>query len=94
MYAIMERTEELARAIKEQSSREIRSNTKNDYIRKCESITSSLEDELSNPTLDEDKITMEYDKMSLIIEGELHDPTLVENNELAIEDELSLQEAT
>ena len=30
--------------------------------------------------------------MSLILEGELHDPTLVENNELAIEEESSLQE--
>ena len=33
---------------------------------------------------------MEYEKMTLILEGELHDPTLVENNELASKEELSL----
>ena len=94
MHAIMERitikTKELEKAIKKQSSRELPSNTKNDYIWERESITLSLEDELSNPILDEDKITMEYDKISLIIEGELHDPTLVKNNELPIEEESSL----
>ena len=35
---------------------------------------------------------MEYEKMSLILEGELHDLKLVENNELASEEESSLQE--
>ena len=44
MYAIMERTEELEKSIKEQSSRELLNNTKNDDIRECESITLSLED--------------------------------------------------
>ena len=96
MYAILERktiqAAELTKVEKEQSSRQLPNNTKNDYIRENESITLSLEDELSNPTLDEDEITMEYDKMSLILKGGLHDPTLVETNELAIEEELSLQE--
>ena len=92
MYAIIERTEELEKAIKEQSSRELSSNTKNDYIWEHESINLSLEYELSNPTLDEDKMAMEYDKMSLILKGELHDPTLFENNELDIEEEPSLQD--
>ena len=35
---------------------------------------------------------MECDKMSLILEGELQDLSLVENNELAIEKESSLKE--
>ena len=35
---------------------------------------------------------MEYEKMSWILEGELHDLKLVENNELASEEESSLQE--
>ena len=96
LCAIMEKTtiqaKELEIFLREQSSRELPSNIKNDYIRKRESITLSLEDELLNLTLDEDKITMEYDKMSLILEGELHDPTLVENNELAGEEGPSLQD--
>ena len=35
---------------------------------------------------------MKYDKMSLILEGELKDLTLVEKHELDIKDELSLKE--
>ena len=35
---------------------------------------------------------MKYEKMSLILEGELHDSTLVEKNELAIDEEQSLKE--
>ena len=35
---------------------------------------------------------MKYDKMSLILKGELQDPTLVEKNELAIDEEQSLKE--
>ena len=74
MYAIMERTiiqaEELAKFLKEHSSRKLRRDIKNDDIWECKSITLSLEEELSSKTLDEDKNTMEHDKMSLILEGE------------------------
>ena len=35
---------------------------------------------------------MKYDKMSLILERELQDPTLVEKNELVINEELLLKE--
>ena len=35
---------------------------------------------------------MKYEKMSLILEGELQDPTLVEKNEFAIDEEQSLKE--
>ena len=60
MYAIMEITttqaEESEKFLREQSSRELPSNTKNDYMRECENISLSLEDELLNPTLDEDKM--------------------------------------
>ena len=62
--------EELVKAIKKKSSSKLPSDTKNDDIRKCENITLSLEDELSSPTLDEDKDIMECDKMSFILEGE------------------------
>ena len=65
---------------------------KNKDIRESESISLSLEDELSSSTLDEDKIIMKYDKMSLILEGELQDLSLVEKNELAIDEELLLKE--
>ena len=78
--------------MKEQSSRQLPSDIKNDDIRESESISLSLEDELSSLTLDEDNITMKYDKMSLILEGELQDPTLVEKNEFAIDEELLLKE--
>ena len=60
MYAIMEITtiqaEESENFLREQSSRELPSNTKNDYMRECENISLSLEDELLNPTLNEDKM--------------------------------------
>ena len=96
MCAIMERTarqaDELEKLEKEQSSRHLPRNTKNDDIQESESIPLSIEDEFSNPTLDEDKITMKYDKMSLILEGELLVPTFVEKKELAIDEELSLKE--
>ena len=96
MHTIMERTkiqvEELANILKEQYSRQLPRNIKNDDIRKSESITLSLEDEISSLPLDEDKDISECDKMPLVLKEELHDPTLVENNELAIEEELSLQE--
>ena len=62
--------EELAKAIKEESSTQLLTDTKNDDIRECENVTLSLEDELLSPTLDEDNDIMEYDKMSLIVEGE------------------------
>ena len=95
MYAIMERTtrqaEELEKVIKEQSSRQLLSDIKND-IRDSESISLSLEDEFSSSILDEDKITMKYDKMSLILGGELQVLSLVEKNDLAIAEESSLKE--
>ena len=94
MYAIMERTtrqaEELKKVIKEQSSRQLPSDTRNDDIRGIESIPLSLEDEFWNPTLDEDKNIC--DKMPLVLKGELQEPTLVEKNELAIDEEPSLKE--
>ena len=68
------------------------SDIKNEDIRENESISLSLEDERSSSTFDEDKITMKYDKMSLILEGELQDLSLVEKNELAIDEELLLKE--
>ena len=96
MYAIMEimvrQAKELEKVIKEQSSRQLPSDTKNDDIREIESIPLRLEDESSNPALDEDKNIMECDKMPLILEGELQEPTLVEKNELAIDEKSSLKE--
>ena len=95
MFAIMERTiiqaEELEKVIKEQSSRKLSSDIKNDNIREIGSISLSLEDEFSSATLDEDKITMKYDKMSLILERELQVPSLAEKKkDLAIVEESSL----
>ena len=96
MYAVMERTirlaEELEKLQKEQSLRQLLSDTKNDSIRESESISLSLEEELSSPTLDENKNTIECEKMPLVLKGELQDPSLVENNELAIDEELLLKE--
>ena len=96
MYAIMERTtiqaQKLEKVIKEQSSRQLLSDIKNDDIQETESISLSLENDLSSSTLDEDKITMKYEKMSLILDRESQDPTLVEKNELVIEEELLLKE--
>ena len=84
MFATLDRVaihiEELAKAIKEQSSRQLLSDTKNDDKRKCESVTLNLEEELSSPTL-------ECDKMPMILEGEFQVPSLVENNELVSEEE-------
>ena len=96
MYVIMERTarqaEELEIVLKEQSSRQLPSDTKNDDIRESESISLSLEDEFSNLALDENKDIMECDKIPLVFEGELQEPTLVEKNELAIDEEQLLEE--
>ena len=96
MYAIMERlaiqAEELEKLQKEQSSRKLSSNIKNDAMRESESMSLSLEEEILSPTLDEDKNIMECDKMPLVLKGELQDPTLVEKNELAIDEEWSLKE--
>ena len=54
MYAIMERKtiqdEELAKILKEQSSKQLLRDIKNNDIRECESITLKLEEELSSPT--------------------------------------------
>ena len=96
MYAIMERTtiqaEELKKPQKEQSSRQLPSDTKNDDIRESESISLSLEEELSSLTLDEDKNIMECDQMPLVLEGKLKNLTLVEKNELVSDEETSLKE--
>ena len=78
--------------MKEQSSKQLPSNIKNDDIRESKIISLSLEDELSSSTLNEDKIIMKYDKMSLILKGELQDLTLVKKNELVIDEELLLKE--
>ena len=96
MYAIMERTaiqaEELKKLPKEQSSRQLPSDIKNDAIWESENVTLSLEEELSGSTLDEDKNIMECYKMLLVLEGELQKPTLVEKNELVSDEEPSLKE--
>ena len=88
MYAIMEKTtrqvEELEKLQKEQSSRNLPSDTKNDDIQENENITLSLEDESSSLTLDEDKDIMECDKTTLVLEGELKNPTLVEKMSLLL----------
>ena len=54
----------------------------------------SLEGELSSltSTLDEDKNIMDCDQMPLVLVGELQDLSLVEKNELAIDEELLLKE--
>ena len=63
MYSTMERTaiqaEELVKLIKEQSSRQLLSDIKNDAIWESENETLSLENELLSPTLDENKDIME-----------------------------------
>ena len=82
----------MEKVIKEQSLRQLPSDIKNDDIREIEIIPLSLEDEFSNPSLDEDKNIMECDKMPLVLEGELQEPTLVEKNKLVINEELSLKE--
>ena len=91
MYTIMKRTarqvEELEKVIKEQYSRKLPSD-----IWESESISLSLEDEFSNLALDENKDIMECNEMSLVLEGELQNPTLVEKNELAIDEEPLLEE--
>ena len=91
MYVIMERTaiqaKELAKVLKEQSSRQLPCDIKNDFIRECENENLSLEDEHSSPTLDEDKDIMECDKMPFILEREFQVLSLVEKNEVASEEE-------
>ena len=71
MYAIMERTErqaeELEKLLKEQSSRQLPSDIKNEAIWESENVTLSLEDESSSPILDEDKDIIECDKMTLVL---------------------------
>ena len=88
IYAIMERmaihAQELEKVIKEQSSRQLPSDIKNDDIRESESISLSLEDELLSSTLDEDKDIIESDKMPLVLEGEVQVLSLVEKNDLII----------
>ena len=74
MYAIMERmaiqAQELEKVIREQSSRQLPSDIKNDDISECESITLSLEDKLSSPTLDKVKGILECNEIPLNLEGE------------------------
>ena len=78
--------------MKEQSSKQLSSDTKNDDIRESESISLSLEDEFLNSALVENKDIMECDKIPLVLEGELQEPTLVEKNELVIDEEQLLEE--
>ena len=96
MSAIMDRLAiqvgELEKIRKEQSSRQHLSDTKNDDIRECESISLSLEEELPSPALDEDKNTIKYKKMPLVLEGEFQNLTFVEKNALSIDEELLLKE--
>ena len=96
MYAIMERTarqaEKLEKLQKEQSSRHLPSDTKNDDIQENENITLTVEDESSSPALDDHKDIMECDKMTLVLERELKNPTLVEKNELTVDEESSLKD--
>ena len=84
--------EELDKVIREQSFRQFLRDTKNDDIQENENINLSLEEEFSNSTLDEDKDIMECDNMTLVLERELKIPSLVEKNELAIDEEQSLEE--
>ena len=96
MYAIMERTtiqaEELEKLQKGQSSKQLPSDIKSDDIRESGNITLSLEDELSHLTLDEEMNAIECDKIPLVLEGDLQDYTLVEKNELSIDEKPSLEE--
>ena len=89
MCAIMDRiatqAEELEKVLKEQSSRQLPSDIKNDGIHECENVTLSLEDELSS-------LTLECDKVPLILEGEFQVPSLVENIALTSEEELILKD--
>ena len=82
MYAIMERTirqaKELEKLLKEQYSRPLPSDIKNDSLWESENVTLSLEDECSSSILDEDKDIIECDKMTLVFEEELKNPTFVE----------------
>ena len=84
--------EEVIRAIKEQSSSQLPSNLKNDYIKKSENATLSLEEELLNPTLKEDKDILDRDTIPLMLEKEFQVPSLVMKNELAKEEELPWEE--
>ena len=59
--------EEITRAIKEQSSRQLLSNLKNDHCRESENATLSLEDELLNPTLKEDKDILDRETIPLML---------------------------
>ena len=52
----------------------------------------SLEEELSSPTLDEDKGIIECDKMPLVLGGKFQVLSLVEKNDLAVAEEPSLKE--
>ena len=69
MDRIAIQAKELEKVLKEQSSRQLLSDIKNDDIRECESVT------------------LECDKVPLILEGEFQVSSLVENNVLASEEE-------
>ena len=96
MSAIMDRlaiqVDELEKVLREQSSRQLSSDTKNDDIRESENVTLSLEDELLSSILDEDKDIMECEKMPLVLERDFQAPSLVEKFELAIDKVPSLKE--
>ena len=91
MCAIMDRMEiqakGIAKAIKEQSSRQLSSDIKNDDIREFENVTLSLEEELTSLTLVEknelaieDKYIMGCHIVLLIIKEEIQALSLVEKN--------------
>ena len=84
--------EEITRAIKEKSSTQLPRNLKNDYTRESENATLSLEYELLNPTLKEDKDILDRDTLPLMLEQEFQVPSLVIKNELAKEEKLPWEE--
>ena len=82
----------MEKLLKEQSSRQLTSDIKNDGIWESENVILSLDDEYFSPILDKDKDIIECDKITLVLEEELKNPTFVENNELAIDEESLLKE--
>ena len=84
--------DELEKLLKEQSLRQLPSDIKNDDIWESENVTLSLEDESLSLALDEDKDIMECDKITMFLEEELQNPTLVEKHEFSIDKEPLLKE--
>ena len=84
--------EEITKAIKEQSSSQLSSNLKNDYIKGSKNSTLSLEDELLNLALKEDKNILDRDTIPLMLEQEFQVPSLDMKNELAKDEKLPWEE--